>query len=341
MSLFGDLPDVQAPPRQENPAVVPPAKEEAAPPAKRARPDGEEDEVLAAIARLSAHAEAPKKAAKVAQLFSTLLAGGSLRRPHAAAAFALLQALMREPGRCAAPDTRIEYAAMLAAAAEQAEQGLFNAKQRPWVQLHSERAELCAKLAADDSHSFARGATDVRAALAGLPDAAPGDDAEEEPPAPPPEALSGLSPEEAAEAAAMAARFAAAEAAAAAAAAELASARRDMLLDCVEVAFSRYKHAWAAATVDVLIEAAHSTGSAKMPPPQRPRLNAIVNRAREARRLRKAGGAGGSEPGPTSFERSERAFAGATFSIRKAVGASLCTDGRGDSSAFGGGGPQA
>lgn len=352
-----------------------PAPEADEPAAKRPRPAGDpgasgaddSDAPAVALARLTQHAHScgsSNKFAKVVQLTSQLLEGGTLERRHNKAAFKarqatnqpcarvavretrvaacpdcvlllpswlqLLQALLSDHARVTAPEFRLECAALVKAAC--GADGLFNAKQKAALDVWAVTAVTCNALHTDDSYAFSAAVNDVKAAWSALPEYQPPSDrsAVAEASAPLPE---GVDAEEAAAAAAMAAKMAAVEREAAAEAEALLDQRRDGLLLCVETAHSMYRWPWAQSIVDGLVDAVHAMASAKLSPQQRARLQCTHDAVKEARHRRRIGGGGGGGGGDmTSFERGQARFANAEISIRKQVGSSG-VDGRGESCA--------
>ena len=323
------------PPPREPEAAPAPAADEPEPAAKRARvaatpapPGG--DEVAAALARLTQHAQSCSGAkwVRVVQLTTQLLSGGTLERKHNKGAYTLLEALLADGARVTAPESRLECSALVQAACDT--DGVFNAKQRAGLEVWKVTACLCNSLFTDDNFSFNAAVAQVKAAWSDLPDFQPmaadsADAAVEQVELP-----EDVSPEEAAEAAAMAAKMAAAERDAAAAEWALLDSRRDGLLLCVETAYCMYRWPWAHSIVDSLLDHVNGLAAPKLSPEQRARLGKTQEAVRDARGRRRAGGGEGGDM--TSYERGQARFANAEISIRKQVGASG-TDGRGESCA--------
>ena len=322
------------PPRQPEAAAAV-ADDQPEPAAKRARvatapPQPGGDEIAAALARLTQHAESSSgsKWVRVVQLTTQLLAGGTLERKHNKAAYALLELLLADGSRVTAPESRLECSALVQAACDA--DGLFNAKQRSGLDTWAVTAVTCNSLFTDDSYAFNAAVAQVKAAWSALPDFQPPQEADSGEPAEQLQLPADVSPEEAAEAAVLAAKMAAAERDAAAAERRLLDQRRDGLLLCVESAHSMYRWPWAASIVDGLLDHVQGLAGAKLSPEQRARLGKAQEAVRDAGGRRRAGGGDGGDM--TSYERGQARYANAEISIRKQVGSSGA-DGRGESCA--------
>ena len=287
------------------------------------------DEVAAALARLTQHAQSSSGAkwVRVVTLTTQLLSGGTLERKHNKGAYALLEALLSDGARVTAPESRLECSALVQAACDT--DGVFNTKQRAGLEVWKVTAVTCNSLFTDDNYSFNAAVAQVKGAWSDLPDFQPmaADSADA---AVQVELPADVSLEEAAEAAAMAAKMAAAERDAAAAEWKLLDSRRDGLLLCVETAHGMYRWPWAHSMVDSLLDHVQALAATKLSPEQRARLGKTHEAVRDARGRRRAGGGDGGDL--TSYERGQARFANAEISIRKQVGASGA-DGRGESCA--------
>jgi hypothetical protein len=327
--LFDHMP----PPREPEAAAATGAEPEPEP--KRARvaappqpPGG--DEVAAALARLTQHAQSSSGAkwVRVVTLTTQLLSGGTLERKHNKGGYALLEALLCDSARVTAPESRLECSALVQAACDT--EGVFNAKQRAGLEVWAVTGVTCNSLFTDDNYAFNAAVAQVKAAWSDLPDFQPMAAADSAKAVESVELPADVSPEEAAEAAALAAKMAAAERDAAAAEWTLLDARRDGLVLCVETAHGMYRWPWAHSMVDSLLDHVNALAAAKLSPEQRARLAKTHEAVRHARGRRRAGGGDGGDL--TSYERGQARFANAEISIRKQVGASGA-DGRGESCA--------
>lgn len=191
LDLFADLPALQSAAAPAVAAAAAAVEPLPAPPAKRPRTEeaaaGAADEVADALVRLTTHAGSAKKHCKCVELALALVqTPDRVQRKHNKLAFAvraspasqqhtseastqLLEALMADPVLVMAPETRLECSELITAAC--ALEGVFSAKQAPWLRVWRLLAVTANALHTDDSYTLNRAVADVRAAFADTPGA--------------------------------------------------------------------------------------------------------------------------------------------------------------------------
>jgi len=349
MGLYDDLPETkstkQNDPRLERADDAATETEEAERETKRARverdggKDGQTSEAAEApvrasvttneaLNRIATHMLKPEKFAKASGVLKKLLLGDELERSNAKALYACLEnAMSPSPKRALEAKTRYDYEALFEIVAAFAPV-IFNAKQKPMVEVWQTYARRINALYTDDSFEFSKAVKDIQQRVDNVESYVEpplfDEDAVEVPPAP-----EGVSKEEAKEMAKAYIRSAAAEHAAEAHKLSVEDAKRNALVDALEVADSLYARMWSQTTIDMMSNHFHERRD-KFSPEAKRRIEEIWDNIRKKKLARRTGGGQGAM---TSFERDAARAANSQVSARGSVGSENICDGRGEAAA--------